>query len=98
MSSVHVTPWLRELAQAVARELGVPGGIRPIEIPIGGSDAGPFRLHGYDSIAIVGVDPLLGAPRHYHQRSDTLENLDLDQLMRAIDFVEALAQAIIARP
>lgn len=57
----------------------------------------PFLAHGYDAIAIVCIDPALGAPRHYHHPDDTVENLDMDQLMRSIDFSEALARAIIAR-
>ena len=97
VSRMDVTPWLRDTAQAVARDLGVPGGIQPISPPAGGSDAGPFLARGFDAIAIVCVDPALGAPRHYHHPSDTLDNLDLDQLLRSIDFAEALAHAIAAR-
>jgi acetylornithine deacetylase/succinyl-diaminopimelate desuccinylase-like protein len=97
VSPVHVTPWLRDLAQSVARERGMADGLPPINPPIGGSDSGPFRVHGYDSIAIVCVDPELGAPRHYHAPTDTAENLDMDQLMRSIDYAEAFARAVIAR-
>jgi putative aminopeptidase FrvX len=95
VSTLRVTPWLREKARTVANELGV--GLRGIHVPIGGSDVGPFLAHGYEGIAIVCADPELGAPRHYHQPTDTLENLDLEQLMRSIDFAEAVARAIIAR-
>ena len=98
VTRLRVTPWLRETAQAVARDLGVPGGLKPIDPPAGGSDVGPFLAHGYDGIALVCIEPKLGTPRHYHHPDDTLENLDLDQLMRSVDFAEALARAIIARP
>lgn len=97
VTRIRGTPWLRDVARAVARDLGVPGGLAPISPPAGGSDAGPFLAHGYDGIAIVCIDPKLGAPRHYHHPDDTLDNLDLDQLMRSIDFCEALALAIAAR-
>jgi hypothetical protein len=97
VTRIPVTPWLRETALGVAGDLGVPGGLLPIDLPAGGTDAGPFLAHGYDGIAIVCIEPKLGMPRHYHQPDDTPDNLDLDQLMRSIDFCEALARAIIAR-
>ena len=89
---VEATPWLCATAEEVARGTG---GIGQIEPPAGGSDAGPFLARGFDAIAFVCVDPALGAPRHYHQPSDTPENLDIDQLMRSIDFAERFARVII---
>jgi len=87
--------WLRRAAREVAVRTELPGGLGTIDPPAGGSDAGPFLARGYDALALVCVDPALGAPRHYHQPSDTLENLDMDRLMRSMDFCEALAREIM---
>ncbi|MBI5527745.1 MAG: M28 family peptidase [Deltaproteobacteria bacterium] len=97
VSSFASPRWLRETAAEVAARMDLPGGLKTIDPPAGGSDAGPFLARGYDALALVCVDPALGAPRHYHQPGDTLENLDMDQLMRSIDFCEALAREIIWR-
>jgi hypothetical protein len=91
-----LTPaWLTETAESVAAKTGMTGGIGRFEPPAGGTDAAPFLARGYNAIAFVCIDPAIGAPRHYHQPSDTPENLDYDQLMRSIDFVEAFAKRII---
>lgn len=69
--------------------------VRGFDMPVGGTDAQPFMRRGYHATAISCVDPELGAPRNYHHPSDTLENLDADQLMQTVDFIEATVREIV---
>jgi len=71
--------------------------VGPFDVGVGGTDAQPFHEAGYEAIGIGCIDPKLGAPRHYHQPTDTPENLDLDQLMQSIDFIEGVVRALFAR-
>jgi len=90
-----VAPWLAEvLAQVAASDLRFSS-VTPFEPPVGGSDAAACMAHGYPAVGLTCIDPELGSPRHYHQLSDTPENLDLDQLMVSIDFAERLVRAIV---
>jgi len=43
------------------------------------------------------VDPDIGAPRNYHRPSDSVANLDLEQLERSLGQIEAYLRALIAR-
>ncbi len=70
--------------------------VGPFDVGVGGTDAQPFHEAGFETICIGCIDPRLGAPRHYHQPSDTPENLDLDQLMLSLDFVERVVRALVA--
>lgn len=49
---------------------------------------------GYRAICIAGYDPSTGGLPQWHQREDTLENLDPDCLIRARDFTFALLNKI----
>lgn len=69
--------------------------VRGLDMPIGGTDAQPFMRRGYHATTISCVDPDLGAPRHYHHPSDTVENLDLNRMMETVDFIEAAVNAIV---
>lgn len=89
-----VRPWLADLVEAVATASTSCPQVRRFEIPAGASDAAPFLARGYDAVALGCVDPDIGAPRHYHQPSDTPDNLDWEQLGRSIDFVEKLVLAL----
>jgi len=86
--------WLADLATRTAAQTPELGGVAPFQIPSGATDVLPFRAQGYDGISLGCVDPEFGCPRHYHHPSDTLENLDIGQLMRSIDFSERLIEAI----
>ncbi len=91
--------WLAETVAAVASsEPRFHGMGEPFDIPAGASDALPFLHHGYEALSIGCVDPTIGAPREYHRPTDTPDNLDLDQLMRSIDFTEAVLRRLIAPP
>ncbi len=63
-------------------------GVREFRVPVGGTDAIPFALGGYNNIALSCIDLDYGAPRHYHLPSDTPEHLNLDELMLSFDFAE----------
>lgn len=68
--------------------------VRGLDMPVGGTDAQPFMRRGYHATAITCVDPDIGAPRHYHHPSDTLENLDPGRLSESVDFIEAAVREI----
>lgn len=68
------------------------GEIQPFRIPVGGTDVVPFLKRGYAAVTLGAVDPALGTPAHYHQRSDTPANLDLTTLPIALDWAEALVE------
>ncbi len=89
-----VPPRLEAAAQRVAGTDPRFADLRRFEIPTGATDAIGFITAGYEAMGIGCVDPDIGAPRHYHRPSDTPDNLDLDQLMVTIDFIEALVRDI----
>jgi len=91
-----VPPWLVKLAEQTKRTDPRFAQVRPFQTPVGGTDAAAFLAHGYDAIGLVCVDHQIGSPRHYHQPTDTPENLDPEQLMQSIDFAEQLVHGIIA--
>lgn len=64
----------------------------------GSTDAVPFAARGYDAIALISVDEELGAPAHWHRMTDTLENLDIEQLVRSVRFAAALVRSLGNRP
>ncbi len=59
-------------------------------IPTGASDALPFRVRGFTTVTLTCIDPVIGAPRHYHWPTDTWRNLDAGELERSIEFAERL--------
>ncbi|MCA9691640.1 MAG: M28 family peptidase [Myxococcales bacterium] len=92
---IPVAPWIdHALDRAVASDPRFAR-IAPFAIPAGATDTMPFLAFGYDGIALACVDPTLGAPRHYHRPSDTLENLDPAQLAVSIDFIERAVDELI---
>jgi hypothetical protein len=66
-------------------------------IPSGATDALPFLARGYEAMTFGCVDPDIGAPRNYHRPSDSVANLDLEQLERSLGQIEAYLRALIAR-
>ena len=50
--------------------------LQSLDIPVGGTDAVPFAIRGYDAVGIGCVDATIKAPRHYHLPTDTAEALD----------------------
>ncbi len=70
--------------------------VERFEIPTGATDCSPFLARGYTAACIGCVDRYIGAPRHYHRVSDTPDNLDLEKLGLSLDFVEAVARAVIS--
>jgi len=87
--------WLTTLTEQVAASDPRFAEVVPFEAPVGGTDAGAFLAHGYDAMALVCIDPELGAARHYHRPEDSPENLDPDKIVYCLDFVEKLVEAIV---
>lgn len=64
--------------------------------PAGATDEVAFAAYGYKGISVGTVDRDAGMPAHYHQMSDTADNLDADQFDESIDFVERLCRRLMA--
>lgn len=67
-------------------------------IPSGATDALPFLAHGWQAVSLTCIDPVIGAPRHYHHPTDTWSNVDVAQLEASIDFAEALTRRLASGP
>jgi Zn-dependent M28 family amino/carboxypeptidase len=95
ITPLTVPSWLRETVLAVAAGDSRFHEVQAFRPPVGGTDAAPFLARGWDAVALTCIDPELGSARHYHQLSDDPDNLDIDQVLHAIDFAEALARRIV---
>ena len=89
-----VPEWLAGVVRQVAASEPRFNEVKDFEVPVGGSDVAAALARGYDGVCLACVDHEIGSPKHYHQASDTPENLDLDGLMLSIDFAEQLVEAI----
>lgn len=94
---VHVPPSLQALCREVAEADPRFAEARPYAPPVGGTDAASFLYRGFQAVCISRIDPTIGAPRHYHVPTDTLENVDPEACIVAVDYIEALARAWLAR-
>lgn len=92
---VPVAGWLTDLLEEVADSEPRFSTVRGFQIPSGATDVLPFRYAGYDGVGIGCVDPEIQAPRHYHQPTDTPENIDPDEVVLAMDFTEKLVRTIV---
>jgi acetylornithine deacetylase/succinyl-diaminopimelate desuccinylase-like protein len=95
--SVRPPAWLTGLIREVAAADPRFAEVSPLDIPVGGTDAAPFQYHGYAATGFVRTDPAVGMPRHYHQPTDTPENIDPDEIVASVDFIEAVVAALVAR-
>jgi hypothetical protein len=68
--------------------------LEPLEVPVGGTDAIPFALRGYNAVTIGCVDPTSGTPREYHQVSDNLANMDAPKIIGTLDLVQELVRRL----
>ncbi len=95
VSSLPAPPWLCRLVERVAASEERFTKVRGFVPPLGGTDAAAFLAHGWDAVGLTCIDPALGSAGHYHQASDTPDNLDLDEVLSSTDFVEILARRLI---
>ena len=65
-------------------------------IPSGASDSLPFLVKGWDTVCLSCIDPVIGAPRHYHSTSDTWSNIDERELESSIDYAEKFLRTLAA--
>ena len=84
-------------AVAEAAEAADHPAVGPYVVPAGATDALPFLVAGYRALALTCVDPEQHAPRHYHHPSDTVENVDPEQLARSVDVAERLLTILAGR-
>ncbi len=93
--TIPISGWLESIRAEIDRD-PVLGPLPLFDLPVGATDALPFRAAGYEGLTLGCVDPEIGAPRHYHRPSDTPSNLDYAQLMRSIDVAEAFLKKMVA--
>lgn len=60
--------------------------LKSLDIPVGGTDAVPFAIRGYDAVGVGCVDSALKAPRNYHLPTDTADALDPGKIGWCISF------------
>lgn len=94
---VHVPTWLANTVKDVAASEPRFAEVKPFEVPVGGSDVAAFLNRGWDGVCLTCIDPRIGAPRHYHQPTDDPGHLEMDILMKSIDFTEKLAREVVRR-
>ena len=92
---VPTPAWLVEAIDQVSASEPRFNGVRGFKVPVGGTDAAAFLYGGYDAIGILRAEPDSVSAPNYHQPTDTLDNIDLDQLVESIDFAEALVLKMI---
>ncbi len=86
-----LTQVLRETAASEPRFSEVAG----MEIPVGGTDAAPFSYRGYPATCLTCIDPSRKAPDHYHQPTDSPENVDPHKIVFCVDFAEKLVERLV---
>lgn len=89
-----VPSWLKAKVDQTCEKLGCQP-VTAFDPPVGGTDAAAFLARGYDAISLVCIDKRFGAPRHYHQLSDTPANLDMDIVVQSIVFTESFIENLI---
>jgi len=94
---VPIAPWLLEALRDTAASDPRFAEVAGFEIPVGGTDAVPFAVAGYDAVTLGCVDRSRGVPRHYHTPKDSPENLEAEQIAPCVDFAERLFDTLIAR-
>jgi hypothetical protein len=92
-----ISPWLESTLLEVAHSDPRFAHVRGIEVPVGGTDVGPFLLRGWTGTCLVCADPLLGVPRHYHTPEDSFANLSIEKILLSIAFAERLVHTIVRR-
>ncbi|MFT6397732.1 MAG: acetylornithine deacetylase/succinyl-diaminopimelate desuccinylase-like protein [Bradymonadia bacterium] len=95
MSAVPVDPVIVGCLRETIASSPDFAAVRPYRIPVGATDVMPFVSKGYKGVAIGCVDTDYGAPRHYHHPSDTADNLDFDQLVQSVDFIDEFVKVLI---
>ncbi|TVR03481.1 MAG: M28 family peptidase [Deltaproteobacteria bacterium] len=94
----HVPQPLQRLCREVAAADPRFADAAPYAPPVGATDAASFLVRGFQAVCISRIDPAIGAPRHYHLPSDTLEHLEPEECIRSVDFVEALVRRWLGTP
>jgi hypothetical protein len=87
--------WLRGVCEEVTASEPRFAEVTGFDVPVGGSDVSAFMAHGWEGVCLAAIDPVIGSPLHYHQRTDTPANLDYEKLMFSIDYAEKLALAVM---
>jgi hypothetical protein len=87
-------PWLHAVLEDLASRPEWAG-LAPLPIPVGGTDAVPFLVRGWDAVAVGTADPRHLAPAEYHLPTDDVAHLWPDRIPRTVDLVEALIEAIV---
>jgi hypothetical protein len=94
---LSVADWLYDTMQEVAAHDPRWGKLEPFNAPAGSDDVAPFLANGYEGVCLCCIDPTIGVSRHYHQPSDTPDNIEYERWLDSIDYAEQLVGAIIRR-
>lgn len=89
LGRVYYPPELLCVAQRVA-STGKFGTVTPVHL-LAGTDGHVPALKGYPALSVISLEPN-GVPRNYHQLSDTVDQVDLDTVVRAADFGAEVAR------
>jgi hypothetical protein len=92
-----VADWLYDALQETAAQDKRWGKLQPFNAPAGSDDVAPFLAQGYQGVCLCCIDPAIGVSRHYHQPTDTPDNLEYDTWLDSIDYAELLVKAMIRR-
>lgn len=92
----RIADWLRDVLHRTAKSDARFSEVTGYELPVGATDAAAFQAHGWAAVGLTCLDPELGTPRHYHLPTDDPDHLDLNKLLFSIDFIEKLAEQIVA--
>ncbi len=92
----YVPGWLAGVLESSASSDPRFAGLRPMQPPVGGTDAQPFLVRGFPAAGITCIEPELGTSLHYHLPDDRPEYLIPEQLARSLDFVESVCRALFS--
>jgi hypothetical protein len=81
-----------DLARRVAAS-GAFGSVTPIDL-LANTDGHVPAHHDYPSLSMISLESN-GVPRNYHRLEDTVDDIDLQMVVRAADFAAAVAAAAL---
>jgi hypothetical protein len=85
-------PIMIDLARRVAAA-GAFGSVTPIDL-LANTDGHVPAHHDYPSLSMISLESN-GVPRNYHRLEDTVDDIDLEMVVRAADFAAAVASAAL---
>ncbi|GIW43258.1 MAG: hypothetical protein KatS3mg077_0540 [Candidatus Binatia bacterium] len=91
LGRVHYPPELLCVARTVAAS-GRFGRVTPVHL-LAGTDGNVPARKGYPVLSLISLEDN-GVPRNYHRLSDTVDQIDLEMVVRAADFATEVARRV----